>query len=104
MEQAIQAYSTALRSGSAAEARRTWPAMTDARHSYLVSLFGAGGRMQPQWKISDISVRGDSATARVRGTTRVLAAGGNPYDEKVDARVLLDRTGGGWRIRSFTSR
>ncbi len=104
VERAIAAYSAALESRSAAEVRRVFPALPEAQHAYLASLFGAGGRMQPRWKISDIVVRGDSGTARVRGTTRVVSGGGNPYDETVDARVTLERTDGQWRIRSFQSR
>jgi hypothetical protein len=78
--------------------------MPEAQHAYLASLFGAGGRMQPKWKTSDIVIRGDTGTVRVRGTTRVMAGGGNPYDETVDARLTLERMDGEWRIRSFVSR
>ena len=101
---AIAAYSSALESRSAAEVRRVFPGMPEAQHTYLASLFGAGGQMQPRWKTSDISIRGDTGMARVRGTTRVMAGGGNPYDETVDARVTLERLDGEWRIRSFVSR
>jgi serine/threonine-protein kinase len=104
IEMAIASYSNALESRSAAEVRRVFPGLAEAQHAYLASLFGAGGRMQPKWKTSDIVIRGDTATARVRGTTRVMAGGGNPYDETVDARVTLERTDGAWRIRSFASR
>jgi serine/threonine-protein kinase len=104
IEQAITAYAAALESRSAVEVRRVFPGLPEARHAYLASLFGAGGRMQPRWKTSDISVRGDSGSARVRGTTRIMAGGGNPYDEAVDARVTLQRVDGEWRIRSFVVR
>jgi serine/threonine protein kinase len=104
VERAIAAYSSALESRSAAEVRRVFPGMPEAQHTYLASLFGAGGQMQPRWKTSDISIRGDTGMARVRGTTRVMAGGGNPYDETVDARVTLERLDGEWRIRSFVSR
>jgi hypothetical protein len=104
VERAIAAYSAALESRSAAEVRRVVPSLPEAQHAYLASLFGAGGRMQPRWKTSDIVIRGDTGTARVRGTTRVVSGGGNPYDETVDARVTLERTDGEWRIRSFQSR
>jgi serine/threonine-protein kinase len=104
VERAITAYSAALESRSAAEVRRVFPGLPEAQHAYLASLFGAGGRMQPRWKTSDIAVRGDTGLARVRGTTRVIAGGGNPYDETVDARVTLERVDGEWRIRSFVSR
>jgi serine/threonine protein kinase len=104
IERAIAAYSSALQSRSAAEVRRAFPGIPEAQHAYLASLFGAGGRMQPKWKTSDIVVRGDTGTVVVRGTTRVMAGGGNPYDETVDARVTLERMDGEWRIRSFMSR
>ena len=104
VEQAIAAYAAALESRSAVEVRRVFPGLSEAQHAYLASLFGAGGRMQPRWKTSDISIRGDTGTARVRGTTRVMAGGGNPYDETVDARVTLERIDGEWRIRNFVAR
>jgi hypothetical protein len=104
VERAIAIYAAALESRSAAEVRRVFPGLSEAQHAYLASLFGAGGQMQPRWKTSDIVVRGETGTARVRGTTRVVAGGGNPYDEAVDARVTLVRMDGEWRIRSFTSR
>jgi serine/threonine protein kinase len=104
VEQAIAAYAAALQSRSAVEVRRVFPGLPEPQHAYLASLFGAGGRLQPRWKTSDISIRGDTGTARVRGTTRVMAGGGNPYDETVDARVTLERAGGEWRIRSFVAR
>jgi hypothetical protein len=104
IERAIAAYSSALQSRSAAEVRRVFPGIPEAQHAYLASLFGAGGRMQPKWKTSEVVVRGDTGTAVVRGTTRVMAGGGNPYDETVDAWVTLERMDTGWRIRSFVSR
>jgi hypothetical protein len=104
VERAIAIYAAALESRSAAEVRRAFPGLPEAQHAYLASLFGAGGQMQTRWKTSDVAVRGDTGTARVRGTTRVISGGGNPYDETVDARVVLARMDGEWRIRSFTSK
>ena len=104
VERAIAIYAAALESRSAAEVRRAFPGLPEAQHAYLASLFGAGGQMQTRWKTSDVAVRGDTGTARVRGTTRVISGGGNPYDETVDARAVLARMDGEWRIRSFTSK
>ena len=75
--------------------------MSDAQQSYFESFFGSGGRMQADWKISDIAVDGEQATARVRGATRSTPGGGNPALDPVDARVTLERTSDGWRLRSF---
>jgi serine/threonine protein kinase len=104
VERAIAAYAAALESRSAAEVRRAFPGISQTQQAYLASLFGAGGRMQPRWKTTDAATRGDSGSARVRGTTRVISGGGNHYDETVDARVILVRTDGEWRIQSFSSR
>ena len=104
VERAIAAYAAALESRSTAEVRRAFPGITEAQLAHLVSLFGAGGRLQPRWKTTDVVTRGDSGTARVRGTTLVISGGGNPSDETMDARVILVRTDGEWRIRSFSSR
>jgi hypothetical protein len=104
VERAIAAFAAALESRSMAEVRRAFPDISAAQHAYLASLFGAGGRMQPRWRTTDVSTRGDSGTARVRGITRVISGGGDRYDETVDAGVILVRTDGEWRIRSFNSR
>jgi hypothetical protein len=75
--------------------------MAPAQRSYLANLFEAGGHMRTRWKVSDIAVNGDSATARVRGTTRTLPANGSPSEDRVDSRVVLHRVGGSWQLQSF---
>lgn len=101
IEAAVRGYAAALDAGSAAQARRAFPGMSDAQQSYFESFFGSGGRMQTDWKISDIAVDGEQATARVRGATRSTPGGGNPALDPVDARATLERTSDGWRLRSF---
>ena len=101
IEAVVRGYAAALDAGSAAQARRAFPGMSDAQQSYFESFFGSGGRMQADWKISDIAVDGEQATARVRGATRSTPGGGNPALDPVDARVTLERTSDGWRLRSF---
>jgi serine/threonine-protein kinase len=104
IERAVRAYSGALEAGSAAQARRAFPGMPDAQLSNLESFFGSGGRMKTDWKISDVTVDGDQATARVRGTTRTTPGGGNPALDTVDARAGLERASDGWRLQSFGGR
>ena len=101
VEAAVRGYAAALEAGSAAQARRAFPGMSEAQQSYFESFFGSGGRMQTDWKISDIAVDSAQATARVRGATRSTPGGGNPALDPVDARVTLERTSDGWRLRSF---
>jgi serine/threonine protein kinase len=101
VERAIRAYGAALERGSVDDAHRLFPAMPEDHRSYLGNLFGAGGRVQTRWKISDINVRGDTAVAQVRGTTRSVPANGAPSDEAVNARVTLRRVGGSWQLQSF---
>ena len=101
IEAAIRGYAAALDGGSAARAQRAFPAMPSAQQTYLESFFGAGGRMRTDWKVSDVTVEGDRATARVRGTTRTTPGGGNPSLEQVDARVTLERAADGWRLKGF---
>jgi len=101
VEAAVRGYAAALEAGSAAQARRAFSGMSEAQQSYLESFFGSGGRMQTDWKISDIAVDSAQATARVRGATRSTPGGGNPALDPVDARVTLERTSDGWRLRSF---
>ncbi len=101
IESAVRAYAAALAAGSAPQARRAFPGMPDAQLTNLESFFGSGGRMQTEWKVSDITVDGDQATARVRGTTRTTPGGGNPALDTVDVRAGLERVTDGWRLRSF---
>ena len=101
VEAAVRGYAAALEAGSAAQARSAFPGMSEAQQSYFESFFGSGGRMQTDWKISDIAVDSAQATARVRGATRSTPGGGNPALDPVDARVTLERTSDGWRLRSF---
>jgi hypothetical protein len=101
VEAAVRRYAAALNGASAPQARQAFPAMPSAQQSYLESFFGAGGRMRTDWKVSDIAVEGDKATARVRGTTRITPGGGNPSLDPVDARVTFERAADGWRLTSF---
>jgi hypothetical protein len=77
--------------------------MPNAQQTYLESFFGSGGHMKTEWKVSDIAVDGDQASARVRGTTRSTPGGGNPALDPVDAKVTLERATDGWRLESFGS-
>ena len=101
VEQAVRAYSAALDAGSAARARQAFPGMSGAQLTNFESFFGSGGHMQTDWKVSDVTVDGDQATARVRGTTRTTPGGGNPALDTVDVRAGLERATEGWRLRSF---
>jgi hypothetical protein len=101
VEQAIRDYAAAIDNGNAGEAQRLFPGMAPAQRSYLANLFEAGGHMRTRWKVSDIAITGDSATARVRGTTRTLPANGAPSEDRVDSRVVLHRAGGSWQLLSF---
>jgi serine/threonine-protein kinase len=101
VELAVRAYSAALDAGSAARARQAFPGMSGAQLTNFESFFGSGGHMQTDWKVSDVTVDGDQATARVRGTTRTTPGGGNPALDTVDVRAGLERATEGWRLRSF---
>jgi hypothetical protein len=101
IEAAIRGYAAALDGGSTAQALRAFPTMPGVQQSYLESFFGAGGRMRTDWKVSSVTLEGDQAKARVRGTTRSTPGGGNPALDQVDAQVTLERTPDGWRLRSF---
>jgi serine/threonine-protein kinase len=102
VERAILAYASALDGGSLDEARRAFPSVSEAQVGYLDSLFTSGGRIRTIWRVTDIAVEGERATARVRGATRTEAADGTPSDRAMDSRVVLERRTDGWRIRSMT--
>ena len=101
VETAISAYASALDAGSVDEARRAFPSIPEAQVAYLDSLFTAGGHIRTIWKVGDITVDGERATARVRGATRTESAEGVPSVRAMDARVVLDRQTDAWTIRSM---
>lgn len=101
VESAIRSYAAALEAGNAAEARRIFPAMSDAEHAHFANLFASGGRVSTKWKVSDVVITGDSATVRVRGRTRAAPATGTATDEKLDVRAVVERSSGAWRLRTF---
>jgi serine/threonine-protein kinase len=101
VETAISAYASALDAGSVDEARRAFPSIPEAQVAYLDSLFTAGGHIRTIWKVGDITVDGERATARVRGATRTESAEGAPSVRAMDARVVLDRQADAWTIRSM---
>jgi serine/threonine protein kinase len=101
VETAISAYASALDAGSVDEARRAFPSIPEAQVAYLDSLFTAGGHIRTIWKVGDITVDGERATARVRGATRTESPEGAPSVRAMDARVVLDRQADAWTIRSM---
>jgi serine/threonine protein kinase len=102
VESAILAYASALDAGSLDEARGAFPSISEAQVGYLDSLFASGGRIRTIWRVTDVALQGERATARVRGATRTEAADGAPSDRAMDSRVVLERRTDGWRIRSMT--
>jgi serine/threonine protein kinase len=101
VDRAIQQYMQTLESGNAPEARRAFPGIGEAQYSYLAALFGSGGKLRTRWKVTGISISGDSASARIRGYTEVLPATGSSSRDDVDNRATLERSGGTWRLRAL---
>ena len=101
VESAISAYASALDAGSVDQARRAFASIPETQVGYLDSLFTAGGHIRTIWKVGEVTVDGERATARVRGATRTEPSEGAPSVRAMDARVVLDRQADGWTIRSM---
>jgi serine/threonine protein kinase len=95
----IQSYARALAARDLVAARRIYPAMPNDQRQGLEALWRAGGTMSPNWTVSDISITGDVATARVRGNNAVVAAAGQtPSSVPVSLRARLERRNNEWRL------
>jgi len=103
VEAAITAYARALEAGDLALATRLNPGMSAAQRQGLEAFWKAGGVMTPQWKVSDITIDGDRATARIEGINRVSTRREPPSDQRVNLFARLERRGTGWHLVSLTN-
>lgn len=101
VEAAIASYASALDSSSAAAAQRAFPAMPDSQQTSLTSFFAGGGHITTLWRVTDVRVEGDRATARIRGANRIEPADSAPTVRPVNLRAVLERTPDGWQLRSL---
>jgi hypothetical protein len=101
VEAAIRSYAAALDSNSAAAAQRAFPAMPDSQQASLTSFFAGGGRITTLWRVTDVRIEGDRATARIRGANRTQPADSAATVRPVNLRAVLERTPEGWQLRSL---
>jgi serine/threonine-protein kinase len=101
VEAAIRTYASALDSGSVEQARRAFPAMAERQQSSLEAFFAAGGRITTLWRVTDVRVDGNRATARIRGASRTEPADSAPAIRAVNLRAVLERTPDGWQLRTL---
>ena len=59
MTAVIQSYSRALAASDMAAARRIYPGMPDDQRQGLEAVWNSGGRMAPNWSVTNIVVDGD---------------------------------------------
>jgi serine/threonine protein kinase len=94
----IQAYARALGASDMATARRLYPGMPNEQREGLEVMWRDGGRMTPNWSITNIAIDGDVATARVQGSNVVTTNRGATSTVPVSLRARLERRGGDWRL------
>jgi hypothetical protein len=70
---------------------------TDQREGLEV-MWPDGGRMTPNWSVTNIVIDGDAATARVQGSNVVTTNRGATSTVPVSLRARLERRSGEWRL------
>jgi hypothetical protein len=75
--------------------------MPDSQQAALESFFSSGGRITTLWRVSDIKVEQDRATARIRGASRLEPADSSPTVRPLNLRAVLEHTPDGWQLRSL---
>jgi serine/threonine protein kinase len=101
VEAAIRSYASALDSGSVVAAQRVFPAMPDSQQAALEGFFSGGGRITTLWRVTDVRVAEDRATARIRGASRLEPADSTPVVRPLNLRAVLEKTPDGWQLRSL---
>jgi len=100
----IRAFGNALATGDLAVAQRLYPGMPADQREGLQLVWRNGGSMTPRWTVSDITVDGDIATARIQGTNELIERRGQPVRrEPVSLRARLERRGSDWRLVSLVN-
>lgn len=99
----IQSYARALEAGNLAQARRIFPEMPADQRQGLEALWKSGGSLKPRWTVSEVTVVGDTATARITGVNAVSTPRGGASDLPVALRARLERRGSGWRLVSLVN-
>lgn len=94
----IQSYARALAGSDLALARRIYTGMPADQREGLEALWREGGKMTPDWSVTDIAISGDVATARVQGSNVVTTRRGQTATVPVALRARLERRGGEWRL------
>ena len=94
----IQSYARALAGSDLALARRIYTGMPTDQREGLEALWREGGKMTPDWSVTDIAINGDVATARVQGSNVVTTRRGQASTVPVALRARLERRGGEWRL------
>ena len=103
VEAVIQSYARALQSGDLTQALRLFPSMPADLRQGLQSFYGSGGTMEPRWAVSEVTLAGTAATARVSGSNLVRTARGGRSEERVNLRARLERTAAGWRLTALVN-
>ena len=94
----IQSYARALGASDMAAARRLYPGMPTDQREGLEVMWRDGGKMTPNWSVTNIAIDGDVATARVQGNNVVTTNRGATSTIPVSLRARLERRNGEWRL------
>lgn len=98
IERVLKGYGQALTLGDMAEALRRYPSLPASRQELLGGFFATGGRYSVRWKVTDLRVTGNRATAQLSGSTTEIRDGAFGSTRVVNEQVQLERRGNSWEI------
>ena len=101
IERVLKGYGQALTLGDMAEALRRYPALPASRQELMGGFFATGGRYSVRWKVTDLRVNGNRATAQLSGSTTEIRDGAFGSTRVVNEQVQLDRRGNTWEINQI---
>jgi hypothetical protein len=96
---AVASYARAIASRDVSAIRRVYPAMTSQQQRSFEQFFGAANDLRVTFRVTDLSLSGSTADARVSGSYEWTSSRG-AEQQPVSFIATLRKDAGTWRLLS----
>jgi len=104
VEFAITTFARSMAAGDIDEMLKVYPGLSREAQEGIKTVTAQGNSMDTShWKIVDISVTGNTASARIGGNTVLVDKKGKRTSVPPPSSFSLERSGGGWRITAMNN-
>jgi hypothetical protein len=99
VERSIETYRRAIESRDLAKLRAAYPGLTTEQERAWRSFYSSASELTAAFRIQDLQISGDHATARVAATYDFRA--GRRQTQNLDLTMTLERGPAGWRLATL---